>query len=282
MAAGFCRRCVPSVEEHSRAPPRAQAVQPAVAWRGGRRSPRRRRAPPAHPATLPQKGAESCASPRRPALRLLLRQPPSNLQHGRRISDDGSCCDFTVRDFQQHLRFRSGETSENHARWNWIVGCRPEQARSRDSDRTASRTGRCARQAGCDAKRSKHRTPGLRSRKGGAQSPSRRRRATATPSRPSGRSEATEGSRSGNAGGTARRGCPRGWDREREEAKAGVAPPSRRAPRDRRAGAPARGPAFAAAPTWPEQGTRKDPDPSIRHAAARVPESRTAGGGGGG
>ena len=67
------------------------------------------------------------------------------------------------------------------------------------------------------------------------------------------RGKATEGSfvpwpGAANAGGTARRGCPRGWDREREEAKAGVTPPSRRAPRDRRAGAPARGPAFAAAP----------------------------------
>ena len=59
-----------------------------------------------------------------------------------------------------------------------------------------------------------------------------------------------------NAGGTARRGCPRGWDREREEAKAGVAPPSRRAPRDRRAGAPARGPAFAIPATVARAGRR--------------------------
>ena len=35
-----------------------------------------------------------------------------------------------------------------------------------------------------------------------------------------------------------RRGCPRGWDREREEVQAAYTPPHRRAPRDRRAGAP--------------------------------------------
>ena len=75
------------------------------------------------------------------------------------------------------------------------------------------------------------------------------------------RGKATEGSfdpwpEVANAGGTARRGCPRGWDREREKAKAGVSPPSRRAPRDRRAGAPARGPAFAIPATVARAGRR--------------------------
>ena len=62
-----------------------------------------------------------CAGPLRPAPRLLLRLPPSaNLQHGRRIHVNGSYCNFTVRDFQQYLHFQSGQSSENHARWNQI------------------------------------------------------------------------------------------------------------------------------------------------------------------
>ena len=66
---------------------------------------------------------------------------------------------------------------------------RPEDVRSRGSDRTAkpqpaeaSRTGRCERQAGCDALRSKHRTPGLRSRIPRRSKTARRRSPPVSPS----------------------------------------------------------------------------------------------------
>ena len=74
-----------------------------------------------------------------------------------------------------------------------------------------------------------------------------------------------------NAGGTARRGCHRGWDREREEAKAACTPPSRRAPRDRREGATARGPAFAIPATVARAGrsTSRARAPTLRPGAGR-------------
>ena len=57
---------------------------------------------------------------------------------------------------------RSGPRGARRARRSGAHAAKPQPAE-------ASRPGRCARQAGCDAQRSKHRTPGLRSRMPGAQ-----------------------------------------------------------------------------------------------------------------
>ena len=56
-------------------------------------------------------------------------------------------------------------------------------------------------------------------------------------------------------GGNSEAGRGRGWDREREAAKAACTPPSRRAPRDRRVRVPPNGPAFGNTAFW-EPGAR--------------------------
>ena len=163
-----------------------------------------------------------------------------------------------------------------------------EIARSRDSDRTAKpqrawaggeHPGRRS-DAGCRAEAmwaGQRRRPN-RAAPDGPQRPARRpqgeaarrarRHASARGGEPSGPLRKASRSRCAakqalrpwpvvaNAGGTARRGCTRGWDREREEATAASTPPSLRAPRDRREGAPARGPAFAIPDTVARAGKR--------------------------
>ena len=200
-------------------------------WRG-RRGPRRRRAPPARPATLPQKGAESCASPRRPDLRLLLR-PGAATRTGRR-SRSGRGRAGSIRGAEamrddarrrcgpgkgagrtgRRRTARSGPRGARRARRSGAHAAKPQPAE-------ASRPGRCARQAGCDAQRSKHRTPGLRSRMPGAQRAGDAR---------------VDGIASGRR---RRRELPRRADERRETAA--------RAPR--RAARHSRSP-----PPWPEQG----------------------------
>ena len=117
----------------------------------------------------------------------------------------------------------------------------------------------------------------------GRGAPERRRQASARGGEPSGPLRKTSGVRCAakqasnpwpevaSAGGTARRGCHRGWDREREKAKAACTPPSRRAPRDRREGASARGPAFAIPATVARAGRRtsRARAPALRPEAAR-------------
>ena len=66
--AGLPRRGVPKCGAARRNPDAAVSRRSLARRRGGRR-----RTPSPRPAMLPQKGAESCARPRRPDLRLLLR-----------------------------------------------------------------------------------------------------------------------------------------------------------------------------------------------------------------
>ena len=178
-----------------------------------------------------------------------------------------------------------------------------EIARSRDSDRTAKpqrawaggeHPGRRS-DAGCraEAMRAGQRRRPNRAAPDGPQRPARRpqgealrsarRQASARGGEPSGTLRKTSGGRCAakqasnpwpevaSAGGTARRGCHRGWDREREEAKAACTPPSRRAPRDRREGATARGPAFAIPATVARAGrsTSRARAPTLRPGAGR-------------
>ena len=137
---------------------------------------------------------------------------------------------------------RDERTPRNGPRGRVRRGVRPPRPHGSRRSRTRGAPGRPLRAGTASAKTGSEKAES----KARAEGEGRPRRLAV----PQGRSEATEGSRSGKCGEKSEAEPGRGWDREREEAKAASTPPSRRAPRERRVRVSPSAPAFRNAATW--------------------------------